>query len=293
MDGKLLKTDVVSLSHGDHRVDVVPVMGAVASWSWRGRDVFRPSLPKAIAARDPLGLACFAMAPWVSRVRDSQFHFDGRTVQLKPETDPRLGRFCIHGEVWRAPWHITASTPSSLTMQIGPGPAGAWPWNYACLQSVALDDRGLTMTLSLQSHCDTPFPYTFGLHPYFARRADSRLTARVTHRSILSPEGMPLGEDDATARWRDEKMTRGIQDHCYRGWDGDATIAFPDDGFRVQVRAEGCGFLQVYAPDEDFFCVEPQTGGPDALNRGPEGGVRILEPSATARIVVCFTPEAL
>jgi aldose 1-epimerase len=149
------------------------------------------------------------------------------------------------------------------------------------------------MSLTLTSSARAPFPFTFGLHPYFSRRADSRLTAQVKRRSILSPDGMPLGEDDATTRWRDETMTRGIQDHCYLDWDGVAFISFPGDGFRVAMRATGCSFLQVYAPDDEFFCVEPQTGGPNALNRGPDGGVRILAPGAAATITVSFTPEAL
>lgn len=274
-------------------MDVVPAMGAVASWSWRGRDVFRPSTPEAIAARDPLGLACFAMAPWVSRVRDSRFAFSGREVRLRPETDPRLGTFSIHGEVWRAPWRLIDATPSHARMQIGPGAGGAWPWEYACIQSVTLDDRGLTMTLTLRSHSDEAFPYTFGLHPYFARMSDCRLTARVRHRAILSADGMPLGEEDGSQRWRDTAITRGVEDHCYRGWDGEALVAFPRDRFQVRMQAEGCDFLQVYAPDDEYFCVEPQTGGPDALNRGPDGGVRILAPRTEARMTVCFMPESI
>lgn len=268
-------------------------MGAVAAWSWRGINIFRPSAPLAIAARDPLGLACFAMAPWVSRVRDSRFDFRGRAVQLKPETDPRLGKFSIHGEVWRAPWRLAASSPGSATMSFRPGAEARWPWDYRCEQTVSLGGDGLTMTLTLWSHSDTAFPFTVGLHPYFARRADSRLTATVRHRAILSPDGMPLGEEDGSTRWRDAAITRGVEDHCYRGWDGVATISFPSDGFRVQMRATNCYFLQVYAPDEDYFCVEPQTGGPDALNRGADGGVRLLAPGAEATIVVCFTPESL
>lgn len=288
-----MKTDLLTLQSGDHRLGVVPAMGAVASWSWRSRDVFRPSTAAAISARDPLGLACFAMAPWVSRVRDSRFQFGARDVLLRPETDPRLGAFSIHGEVWRAPWRSIASSGTSVSMQIGPDTGGAWPWAYVCTQTVSLNDGGLTMTLVLQSHSDEPFPFTFGLHPYFARRADSRLTARVQHRAILSPDGMPLGEDDGTARWRNEPITRGVEDHCYRGWDGTAVIAFPTDGFQVRMRAEGCDFLQVYAPDDDYFCVEPQTGGPNALNRGPDGGARVLQPGATEKISVFFGVEAL
>jgi aldose 1-epimerase len=288
-----LKTDTITLETGDHWVSVAPSMGAVAGWRWRGQDIFRPTTEQALASRDPLGVACFAMAPWVSRVSDSRFAYGGRTVQLKPETDPRLGRFSIHGEVWRAPWSILSQSSTSVALRCAPGPQGAWPWAYDCDQTVSLGSDGLTMALTLISRADTPFPYTFGFHPYFARRPDSRLTASVKHRSILSPEGMPLGEDDAQTRWRDETITRGVQDHCYRGWDGVALISFPAAGFRVRMQAQDCGFLQVYAPDEEFFCVEPQTGGPNALNRGPDGGAQILAPGESATITVCFSPEAL
>jgi aldose 1-epimerase len=203
-----------------------------------------------------------------------------------------LGRFAIHGEVWRNPWTITQQSDLRLDLACAPGRDGAWPWDYVCTQSIVIAENGLEMTLSLQSNSDAPFPYTFGLHPYFARRGENRLSARVQHRAILSPEGMPLGEEDGSARWRDETVTRGVEDHCYRGWTGEAVVAFIDDRFQVRMRAEGCDFLQVYAPDADYFCVEPQTGGPNALNRGLDGGVRILDPRGRATIVVCFTPEA-
>jgi aldose 1-epimerase len=279
------------LQAGEHRVDIAPEMGAVASWSWRGRDIFRPTRPEAIAARDPLGVACFAMAPWVSRIRDSRFAFAGRAVQLKPETDPRLGAYAIHGEAWRALWRVRERSASHAVLTAGslaPG-AGAWPWAYEVLQAIRLDDDGLHMTLTLSNRSAETMPYSFGLHPYFLRGAETRLTARTRRMMLLAPDGMPIGEEASTHRWQDEVLTRGVQDHCYRDWDGVAALTRPQDGLRIAMRATGCDHLQVYAPDDDYVCVEPQTAGPDAVNCGPAGGLRVLNAGERASLEVSFS----
>ena len=58
-----------------------------------------------------------------------------------------------------------------------------------------------------------------------------------------------------------------LVDHCYTGWRGRAVIARADGD--VVLTAEGARALHVYVPPrKDFFCAEPVTAMPDAVNRG-------------------------
>jgi aldose 1-epimerase len=136
-------------------------------------------------------------------------------------------------------------------------------------------------------------PYSIGLHPYFLRGAETRLTANTQHMMVLAPDGMPIGEEASQHRWRDEVLTRGIQDHCYRDWDGVATLLRPKERMRIRMRAIGCDHLQVYAPDDDYVCVEPQTAGPDAVNCGSSGALRVLNAGDSASIEVFFGAELI
>ena len=56
-------------------------------------------------------------------------------------------------------------------------------------------------------------------------------------------------------------------DHCYTGWTGPATIARSDGD--VLLEADGATGLHVYVPPgEAFFCAEPVTAMPNAVNHG-------------------------
>ena len=52
-------------------------------------------------------------------------------------------------------------------------------------------------------------------------------------------------------------------DNCFTGWNGEARIPGP------RIHADGIfGNLQVFTPaGADFFCVEPVSHVPDAINR--------------------------
>ena len=71
-----------------------------------------------------------------------------------------------------------------------------------------------------------------------------------------------------------------LVDHCYTGWGGRAVIARHDGD--VVLTADGAPALHVYVPPgEDFFCAEPVTAMPDAVNRGEAA---VLAPGARMAI---------
>ena len=54
--------------------------GSVASLTWKGRDVLRPTPAE---ATDPLQTACFPLVPYANRIAGGRFAFGGREAVLE------------------------------------------------------------------------------------------------------------------------------------------------------------------------------------------------------------------
>ncbi len=85
-------------------------------------------------------------------------------------------------------------------------------------------------------------------------------------------------------------------DNCYTGWQEPASIQQPEEGFRiVQSASAEATFLQFFTPTgADYFCAEPMSAMPDAVNRPetpPETGLRTLMPGATFSIAMSIAPQ--
>jgi aldose 1-epimerase len=114
------------------------------------------------------------------------------------------------------------------------------------------------------------------------------VTAATTGRWEFSPDLLPLREV-AAAPWRGGAPARGgrLVDHCHTGWDGVATIDLGPQRPSLRLSASPeLRWLHVYSPtDADFFCVEPVSHAPDALNMADPiaHGVQVLQPAETLR----------
>ncbi len=256
------------LRHQAARLVVAPSRGgAIRELTWGGADVLRPASPG--APDDPFAAACFPMVPFVNRIAHGRFRFAGRTVRLQPNWSEEPHP--IHGQGWRAMWQVKAATETSATLRFEGG-GDEWPWRYGCEERFRLLPDELSVELSVENLSDAPMPAMLGLHPYFPRAAEARLEARLPRVWLTDAAALPVEEAQTPAGWRFEPR-RSVQavplDHCFGGWNGDASLEWPDRA--VRLRALHCPYLHVYAPaGRDFFCIEPQTGAPGALGRSSE-----------------------
>lgn len=274
------------LRQGDCRLTLDPIHGgAVREFAWRDRPIFRPTSPT--AANDPLAFSCFPMAPYANRIAFGRFTFQGREVRLP------ANRSCdahpIHGQAWQATWTVVDQSASHCSLAFEDG-ADTWPWRYRCEQQFDLRDEGLTVTLSIQNLSGEPMPAMLGLHPYFPDAREASLRARLP-RVWRTEDNLAVEEIPTPPAWRfDPRRPVGSMslDHSFSGWGGTAEIAWRD--LCLYIRAAGCPGLHVYAPpDQDFFCIEPQSAPAGALNRG---GAAVLDPGARLAIRVDFYIEA-
>lgn len=256
--------------------------GSVQAWRWRGHDVLR-------AGREgggPLEMAGFPLAPFSGRIAKGRFAFDGREISLPPNFLPEP--HAIHGQAWQARWDLAARSDREAVMTYNHG-GDVWPWPYRVEQRFVLRDTGLTVSLSLTNLADTPMPAGIGWHPYFPDAADATLAAPVTAIWQRDEAGLATKPIRPSAG-QDVSVGRHVAsldlDDCFSVNAAPIKIAWREKGLSMDVTRSGpLDFLIVYAPPgEDFFCVEPVSHVPDAVNSQlglDETGLRVLEPGKT------------
>jgi aldose 1-epimerase len=79
----------LELVEGTARVALLhDVGGAIAAFTWRGRDVLRPMPAEAIAAGNVRLAACYPLVPYSNRIRDARARAQFRRSSAR---DPRRG----------------------------------------------------------------------------------------------------------------------------------------------------------------------------------------------------------
>jgi len=274
------------LQQGAARLTLDPLRGGtIREFHWQGIPIFRPTGPD--AGDEPLETACFPMIPFANRIAQGRFEFGGRSVQLSRNWsgDPHP----LHGYGWRAPWSVLGASASSARIRFEGG-EDEWPWRYRCEQHFQLLPDGLSIELSIRNLDVAPMPAMLGLHPYFHDAAHARLSAVLPRVWLTDEAALPVAEAPTPLAWRFEpaRIVNTLPlDHCFSGWNGIATLRWPDR--TVTVRATDCHCLHIYAPaGKDFFCVEPQSAPAGALGR-EASPLTVIAPGGRSAIRVHFS----
>jgi aldose 1-epimerase len=279
----------IALESGDARLLIDPSSGgAIARYTWRNRNVLRAAPPN---ANGPLAMACFPLVPFANRIAHGIFRWDDRTIVLRRN----FGEHAIHGHGWESAWTVTATARAGLTLAFEHH-AGDWPWSYRAEQAFALADGVLHMSLSVTNRDKSSMPVSLGFHPYFPKVRETHLATQVGSVWLSDETQIPTVKAEAS-RFLDLAHGAALADapfvdHCHGGWQGTATIGQP--GLRVTLRADA-PLLHVFVPPgADYFCAEPVTAMPDAVNRSEpaaETGLRALAPGATFSLAMTLTPQ--
>ena len=295
---------MIELRIGAAAVDVVPeIGGSMASYTWRGRPVLRPTPASALATRNVGLAACYPLVPYSNRIRNATLSFQGRDYAL--ERNFGTHAHAIHGVGWQRAWSVAFAEPTRAQLTLAHDPHGdgarSWPWPYRATQTFELSSSDamavLTTTLTLDSTGVQPFPFGLGWHPFFA--ADAATTVGFGAQAVWENDAtqLPVRRIAVPAAWPfgDARPLDGLAiDNVFTGWTGRADVTNASTGVRATLAADrACGFLVVYAPPRaDFIALEPVTHETDAFNRSAAGandvGFRTLAPgcsfSCTMRI---------
>ena len=267
---------------GEWQLEIDPARGGmVRALERAGRPILRAAPP---ASSEPFDSACFPLAPYVNRIAHGDFTWEGAAYHLAPNHAGQ--RHPLHGTAWLGAWQVQSHdhTSASLTHHHAAGPD--WPFAFMLQQDFALSPAGLEITLTLHNTGDRSMPAGLGFHPWFSR--DQVRTIAFTSRSVWLADAdmLPTHEApaDALGDWqRGSGLTRNdLVDHCYSGWEQSMRIVRSDGD--VLVEGDDTPFLHLYIPPgEAFFCAEPQSTMPDAVNRQCPPP---LAPGASTRIAM-------
>ena len=105
-------------------------------------------------------------------------------------------------------------------------------------------------------------PVGLGWHPYFPKRARSRLHIELAERWDADASKLPTRK--VAQPGIDSDVSHLDFDHCFDGWRGPARIR--DEKFSLQL-SSSLSHLVVFTPqDKDFFCVEPVSHVSNAIH---------------------------
>jgi aldose 1-epimerase len=291
---------LLELHSGPFALALCPeVGGGIARAEGWGQELLRPAREMAVAARDPLRLACYVLVPFSNRVRDARFTFEGHTYQLARNFPPEP--HAIHGNGWQRAWQVarTDGREAVLALDHDPGRDGAdaWPFAYRAEQAYRLTAEGFAVELRLTNKDGRRMPAGIGLHPFFPLTPATRLTAQLAGVWQSNERKLPAKHTALPPAWEFAKggpVAALSIDNCFTGWDQAAVIEWPDRRLRLTLEASAnLRSLVIFVPQaHDYFCVEPVSNINDAFNLAAEGipdtGVVALAPGETMTADINF-----
>jgi aldose 1-epimerase len=159
------------------------------------------------------------------------------------------------------------------------------------VQTFRLVEGGLDQRVQVRHLGTAPLPYGLGVHPWFPRTPQTRISAPVQGVWLCGDDPLPVAHTtEFPAGWDLNKGAPAngpLIDNGYTGWGGKASIAWPELGLQVTAsmpdfeRDGGPAqhFCLVYRPPQGpAFCFEPITQPIDAFHLPGQPGLRELAP---------------
>lgn len=291
----MAEDDLLELRADSLELGLCPRLGgAIAKFRFRSRDLMRPAGAALVREGEMREASCFPLVPFSGRIADARFRFQGQEYRLEPNFPPEP--HAIHGQGWQNPWEVAHAGEHFAELRFEHAVAGT-PLHYEATQRFALTDDALEVEIGLTNTGKEAMPAGIGLHPYFIRTAGVSLRARLEHVWLNDERNIPRERVPLPETWDFSKSPKvaGLElDNVFGGWDGRATMIWPETALKLTIEAEPVfGHLVIYVPPgRDFFCVEPVSNANNGFNLFEEGvegtGVRVLEPGEELRGKIIF-----
>jgi aldose 1-epimerase len=230
------------------------------------------------------------LAPWVNRVRNGNYSFEGRNYQL-PINESNLGN-AIHGFLARKKFEISeekcnddSAEVSFIHNYLGDFPGFPFPFTFTLTYS--LSSKGtFAVNFKCQNTGQTNMPFACGWHPYFkianADISHLEINFSPSLKYISDAQMIPMAEENVSipmpVRFSETTLDNVFKlksqtDHLTELSDRESKISL----FLKQNSVE-FPYLVVFAPNsENCVAIEPMTGNTDAFNTGD--GLKVLSPN--------------
>jgi aldose 1-epimerase len=277
---------MLTLSAGASSVVVAPDHGAGLTGWMRGRTaLLRRALPEASALGDSHAMALYPLLPYCNRVGQARFAWQGQEYQIARNFGD--SPHAIHGIGWQRPWTVAGAGPAAATLRLDHRPDPSWPFAFQAELTYSLSASGLTITLALTNRHDSAAPAGLGVHPYFPKAHDPAPRFNAAGAWENGDDSLPIRHGLVPAGWQHttfRPVSQSRLDNCFTGWDGAASIEAGPASLTIKASAV-FRQLQVFTPHwADFFCIEPVSHIPDAVNRADlpaEQAMQALAPGET------------
>lgn len=275
-----------AISAGGTRALLAPALGgAVLSCSDRDGEFLRGDE----GASDPLDAACFPCVPWFGRLYGPLAAPGDRRID--PTHRRADGARAIHGHGWRDAWDVVEAAADRLICRHAHDGAtpGTFPFAYVAEQEISVGPDGLTMSLLVRNEGEAPMPAGLALHPFFIRRAETRVAFEASARWTMPDPGE--GKLDkltgALGSGAAAPLPATTLDHSFVGFGGVCRI----EGASTIILRTNAPILHLYAPaGEDYFCLEPTTHLPGRFgDPAPPGGSARLAPGERLSVALALT----
>ncbi len=279
-------SELLHLASGTWELEVQPGRGgAVTALRHGGRPVLVSPDPASV---DAMGAACFVLVPYANRIAQGRVSLDGRQWTLPRNFGDHAHP--LHGTGWKRPWSVAGQQADFIELRLQHTPDAHWPWAFSARQRIGLLADAIRFELHVTNEAPEPAPMGVGFHPAFAACASTTLRTQFEGVWLIDADSLPAshvpaGEvllelpGDVTA------LRNTLVDHCFTAWSRDLRIENAGTGGELAVElhaSPGMNFLQLYLPPgKSWFCAEPMSQMPDAMNHRTgvrETGLRFLAP---------------
>jgi aldose 1-epimerase len=249
---------MLNLRAGHSTLQLLPEHGgAIADWRYAHKPVLKPVR----------GTGCFPLIPYANRIAHGKFRWHGFSCQLPLNFGDHP--HSIHGIGWQRPWKVEGSGPADARLSLAHDGFGGWPFRFTAEEYFELTADSLRIDMRMTNRHAETSPAGLGAHPYFRRPPGAILRFNAKTIWLNDPTSLPIGQTESPPQMDPAKglnVDTTRLDNCFSGWDGVAEIDLGTQKITIEA-TDAFRHLQVYIPEgQDFFCVEPVTHRPDAIN---------------------------
>ena len=271
----LMTSEALELRAGDLRLALRPDLGGSIAGLWRGDlPVLRSTEAAALGA--PRLSGCYPLVPYSNRLGYRRFRWGGRDHTTLPNFDDNP--HSVHGVAWLRPWQVHSAGAQHAELRYAHAADGHWPFEFEVRQRFELSAGGLEVQLHFTNRAAVAQPVGLGWHPYFPKRARSRLHIELAERWDSDASGLPVRR--VAQPGIDADVAHLEFDHCFEGWRGAARIR--DEKLSLRL-SSSLPYLVVYTPPtKPYYCVEPVSHVSNAIHMADPAacGLRSVAPAA-------------
>jgi aldose 1-epimerase len=256
---------MLQLQAGALVCEIEPTLGGCIAGLWlSGVPVLR-STPSA-NLESARAAASYPLVPFSNRIAQATLLWQGTQHPLVRNNGAEP--HAIHGVGWQRPWEILDRGDDFALLAYEHRPDSAWPFAFDSSQMLRVRGDSLEMTLSLTNQSQRAAPAGLGWHPFFVKRARSRISFEARGRWEMGPDKLPT--ERRPSNGLDASCAFLDIDHCFDGWTG--TVQLRDELLQTRL-SSNLSRLVVFTNDtRDFVAIEPVSHVNNAMNRVNAGG---------------------